>query len=98
MVTKKITKDHWGERGGGHQKITEDHYQKEGRHEKKWAKLKVVIKDIITPRISVQWVVQELISSQTNIDLSVYLKQRLAEFPLSKYLLPPPFSHTYRRL
>ena len=45
--------------GGVHQKITEDHDHKEGGGSKKLGKLLVFIKDIVTPRINYQWVVQE---------------------------------------
>ena len=58
-------KDHkrpHGGRGGVHQKITEDHDHKEGGDAKELTKLKVLIKKIITPRISYQWGVQEVIS------------------------------------
>ena len=57
-VTKKISIEHRGVMGG-HQKITEDH------NHKKMAKLKVLKKEIITPRISYQVVAQEVISSKT---------------------------------
>ena len=41
------------------------------------AKLKVVITDITSPRISNQWVVQEVIYSKTNFDLiRIVLKKR----------------------
>ena len=36
---------------------------------KKLTKLKVLKKEIITPRISYQWVVQKVISSKTNNDV-----------------------------
>ena len=45
--------------GGVHQKITEDNNHKE----RGACKLRVLLKKIITPRISYQWVVQEVISS-----------------------------------
>ena len=64
-ISQKIT----GGRGGSHQKITEDHKGVCGWPAKEFAKLKVLKKEIITPRISYSWVVQEVSSSQTNIDL-----------------------------
>ena len=66
-ISQKIT----GGRGGSHQKITKDHNHKRGWGwpAKEFAKLKVLKKEIITPRISYSWVVQEVSSSQTNIDL-----------------------------
>ena len=63
--------------GGSHQKDHKggsptDHRgsrsQGRGGHAKELTKLKVLIKDITTPRISYQWVFQEVISSETNID------------------------------
>ena len=57
-VTKKIS------HGGGevHQNITEDHDHKEGGGAcKKLAKLKVLTKEIVTPRINYQWVAQEVV-------------------------------------
>ena len=48
---------------GAHQKVTEDH------DKKNLAKLKVLTTEIITARISYQWLVQEVISRLTNIDL-----------------------------
>ena len=46
-------KDHRGSRSQG----------RGGGHAKELTKLKVLIKDITTPRISYQWVFQEVISS-----------------------------------
>ena len=60
-VTKKITKYNKGG-GGVHQKITEDHDHREGGGgSKNLGKLLVFIKEIVTPRINYQWVVQEVI-------------------------------------
>ena len=50
----------------------------------KIAKLKVLLKEIVTPRISHQWVVQEVISSWTNIDS--YKKVYILEGGLTPYL------------
>ena len=47
--------------GRGHQKITADHNRKGGRLcAKKFAKLKVFKKEIFAPRVSYQWLVQEV--------------------------------------
>ena len=58
-ITKKIIKDHMGERAGGvtkrSQRIT---ITKKGEGAcTKLTKLKVLIKEIVTPRINYQWVV-----------------------------------------
>ena len=61
-VTKKITKDHMGGKGGSPKDHRGSQSQGRGGHAKELTKLKVLIKKMITPRISYQWVVQEVIS------------------------------------
>ena len=60
-------KYHTRSKGGG-DRSPKDHRESQsqgGERQKNWG----AIKKIITPRIGYQWVVEEVISSKTNIDL-----------------------------